>query len=149
MACIRNLTSFYTGDVSFDTWDSSYKESQMKVEATVADDIQQSAGRRSGCSMLAIFVYIVLRFRRWQFGLGALVSLVHDAFTGSTFFPLFRTSCRFPWRSTKHLYSGIADCDRFPSTIPWWCLTVIRIPLKSCSGSIKDIFNAAINQTLS
>ena len=80
MALYQNLTSFYTGDVSFDTWDSSYKESQMKVEATVADDIQQSAGRALAVALLAIFVYIVLRFRRWQFGLGALVSLVHDAF---------------------------------------------------------------------
>ncbi|OEK03200.1 protein translocase subunit SecDF [Roseivirga sp. 4D4] len=51
-----------------------------KVGATIADDIKNSSYKSFGFSILAIFVYILIRFRRWQFSLGAIVALVHDAF---------------------------------------------------------------------
>ncbi|MBO3699380.1 protein translocase subunit SecDF [Roseivirga sp. E12] len=51
-----------------------------KVGATIADDIKNSSYKSFGFSILAIFIYILIRFRRWQFSLGAIVALVHDAF---------------------------------------------------------------------
>ncbi|WP_420388149.1 protein translocase subunit SecDF [Roseivirga sp.] len=51
-----------------------------KVGATIADDIKKSSYEAFGLSILAIFIYILIRFRRWQFSLGAIVALVHDAF---------------------------------------------------------------------
>lgn len=50
-----------------------------KVGATIADDIKKSSFEAFGLSILAIFVYILIRFRRWQFSLGAIVALIHDA----------------------------------------------------------------------
>jgi len=32
-----------------------------------------------GIALLFIFIYIAIRFRNWQFGLGGLLSLLHDA----------------------------------------------------------------------
>ncbi len=52
--------------------------SSSKVGATVADDIKNSAWQSILSSLVAIFVYILIRFRKWQFGLGAVVSLAHD-----------------------------------------------------------------------
>jgi len=52
--------------------------SSSKVGATVADDIQKSAGWSVLASLIAIFLYILVRFRRYQFGLGAIVALFHD-----------------------------------------------------------------------
>lgn len=51
-----------------------------KVGATIADDIKKSSYEAFGLSILAIFIYILIRFRRWQFSLGAIVALIHDAF---------------------------------------------------------------------
>lgn len=51
-----------------------------KVGATIADDIKKSSFEAFGLSILAIFIYILIRFRRWQFSLGAIVALIHDAF---------------------------------------------------------------------
>lgn len=51
-----------------------------KVGATIADDIKKSSYQSFGLSIIAIFIYILIRFRRWQFSLGAIVALVHDAF---------------------------------------------------------------------
>jgi SecD/SecF fusion protein len=53
--------------------------SSAKVSATIADDIKTSSYKAGILAILAIFIYIVLRFRKWQFGLGATLALLHDA----------------------------------------------------------------------
>jgi SecD/SecF fusion protein len=52
---------------------------QSKVSATIADDIKNSSYRSGVFALILIFLYILIRFRKWQFGLGALVALFHDA----------------------------------------------------------------------
>jgi SecD/SecF fusion protein len=53
--------------------------SSIKVEATVADDIKSASVQATILSLVAIFIYILLRFRKWQFSAGAVVALAHDA----------------------------------------------------------------------
>ncbi|MBD3626850.1 protein translocase subunit SecDF [Cyclobacterium sp.] len=50
-----------------------------KVGATVADDIKNSSLEAMFFSLVAIFLYILLRFRKWQFSLASIVALIHDA----------------------------------------------------------------------
>jgi len=49
-----------------------------KVGATIADDIKTASMESVIFSLIVIFLYIVIRFRKWQFGLGAVVALFHD-----------------------------------------------------------------------
>ncbi|MDN3204292.1 protein translocase subunit SecDF [Algoriphagus sediminis] len=49
-----------------------------KVGATVADDIKASSGEAMIVALIAIFLYILLRFRKWQFSLGSIIALIHD-----------------------------------------------------------------------
>ncbi len=49
-----------------------------KVGATVADDIKNSSAEAMFFALVAIFLYILLRFRKWQFSLASIVALVHD-----------------------------------------------------------------------
>jgi SecD/SecF fusion protein len=49
-----------------------------KVGATVADDIKSSSLEAMIAALIAIFLYILIRFRKWQFSLGAIIALVHD-----------------------------------------------------------------------
>lgn len=51
-----------------------------KVDASISDDIKVGAVTALSVALLCIFLYIAVRFRNWQYGLGALLSLVHDAF---------------------------------------------------------------------
>jgi SecD/SecF fusion protein len=53
--------------------------SSTKVEATVADDIKRASVKAAFLSLVAIFLYILLRFRKWQFSAGAVIALAHDA----------------------------------------------------------------------
>ena len=52
--------------------------SSSKVGATIADDIQNSSLYSGILALIAIFLYILIRFRKWQFSTGAVVALFHD-----------------------------------------------------------------------
>lgn len=52
--------------------------SSTKVGATVADDIKNSAWKASLFSLIGIFVYILIRFRKWQYSAGAIIATAHD-----------------------------------------------------------------------
>jgi len=53
--------------------------SSEKVGPTVADDIQTHGMLAVAAALAGIFIYILFRFRKWQFSLGAVVALFHDA----------------------------------------------------------------------
>ncbi|WP_194776011.1 protein translocase subunit SecDF [Pararhodonellum marinum] len=49
-----------------------------KVGASVADDIKKSSMEAMFFALVAIFLYILLRFRKWQFSLASIIALIHD-----------------------------------------------------------------------
>ena len=49
-----------------------------KVGPTIADDIKKNAVWAVSRSLAAVFLYILLRFRKWQFSLGAVAAVFHD-----------------------------------------------------------------------
>ncbi|QLG46179.1 protein translocase subunit SecDF [Costertonia aggregata] len=49
-----------------------------KVGPTIADDIKKNALWAIIGSLAVVFLYILLRFRKWQFSLGAVVAVFHD-----------------------------------------------------------------------
>ncbi len=53
--------------------------SSTKVGPTVADDIKTGGTLAVIAALGGIFIYILLRFRKWQFSLGAVAALFHDA----------------------------------------------------------------------
>ena len=56
----------------------AFKEESRKVDPTISDDIKYKAILSVGVALLFMFIYIGIRFSNWQYGLGAIVSLVHD-----------------------------------------------------------------------
>ena len=52
--------------------------SSFKVEPTIADDIKTSAGWAIIGSLLVVFFYILFRFKKWQYSLGAVIAVFHD-----------------------------------------------------------------------
>jgi SecD/SecF fusion protein len=72
------------GAISFNDFTSDSEDvkvgrmSSQKVGPTIADDIKAAAMLAFSLSILVIFLYIFLRFRRWQYGFGAIAALLHD-----------------------------------------------------------------------
>ncbi len=63
--------------------------SSQKVGPTIADDIKDAAVWSIIFSLLVIFMYILLRFRKWQFSLGAVAAVFHDVVIVLSIFSFF------------------------------------------------------------
>jgi len=74
----------YLGDTSYEEFKPGFEKagngimSYMKVEPTIADDIKQSAIWAVLGSLLVVFLYILLRFRKMSFSVGAVLAVFHD-----------------------------------------------------------------------
>ncbi|MFZ9234978.1 MAG: protein translocase subunit SecDF [Algoriphagus sp.] len=76
---ITAVTGFTFVDNSAQLGDKQFSiTGSSKVGATVADDIKASSFEAMIAALIAIFLYILIRFRKWQFSLGAIIALVHD-----------------------------------------------------------------------
>jgi SecD/SecF fusion protein len=52
--------------------------SSIKVGPTIADDIKNNSFLAVIGSLIVVFLYILIRFRRWQYSLGAVTAVFHD-----------------------------------------------------------------------
>lgn len=69
----------YIGDVSADTFSKVNLQSTQKVGPTISDKLTRDAILAVLFSLVLIFLYILVRFDSWQYGLGGVISLAHDA----------------------------------------------------------------------
>jgi SecD/SecF fusion protein len=52
--------------------------SSIKVGPTIADDIKRNSFFAIFGSLIVVFIYILIRFRDWQYSLGAVAAVFHD-----------------------------------------------------------------------
>jgi SecD/SecF fusion protein len=52
--------------------------SSIKVGPTIADDIKRNSFFAIFGSLIVVFLYILIRFRNWQYSLGAVAAVFHD-----------------------------------------------------------------------
>jgi len=77
----ENLNSNYTIPITFDQFLAGEEfgiMSSIKVGPTIADDIKQNSVWAILGSLIIVFFYILLRFQKWQFSLGAVSAVFHD-----------------------------------------------------------------------
>ena len=79
----------FIGDISMETFTKLNLKSSQKVGPTISDDITKTAIIAVLLSLLMIFVYVGIRFSNWQYGLGGLLSLAHDAIITLGVFSIF------------------------------------------------------------
>lgn len=75
--------------VTYDDFVSKYRMSSQKVGPTISDDIKRDAVIAVFFALVIIFLYILVRFSNWQYGLGGVLSLAHDAIVTLGIFSLF------------------------------------------------------------
>ena len=74
----------YLGNTSYQDFKPGFEKegaglmSYIKVEPTIADDIKTSALYAVFGSLLVVFLYILLRFRKISFSIGAVIAVFHD-----------------------------------------------------------------------
>nr|MBD3622378.1 protein translocase subunit SecDF [Sunxiuqinia sp.] len=80
---------FIGGDMDMDTFISEHRMSSAKVGPTISDDIKKDALIAISFALVIIFLYILIRFRNWQYGLGAVAALAHDSIIVLGIFSIF------------------------------------------------------------
>ncbi|MGN0033830.1 MAG: protein translocase subunit SecDF [Candidatus Limimorpha sp.] len=93
----NGLKAFYTKDLSYEQFTSDSDKSDMmlgimssqKVGATIADDVTRKAFIAVIISLIVIFVYIAIRFKKWQYGVSSIIALAHDTIIVIGMYSLF------------------------------------------------------------
>ena len=74
----NNLKPMLGDNVTLDQFSNDYIVSSQKVGPSIADDIKTSAVWSILFAVLAMFIYILIRFRDISFSVGTAIGLVHD-----------------------------------------------------------------------
>lgn len=122
--------------------------SSSKVGATVADDIKAASFEAAMLSLVAIFLYILLRFRKWQYSTGAIVALAHDALFVFAAFAIARV-LGIPFEIDQVFVAAILTVIGYSINDTVIIFDRIREFMGMNTGhSNKQIINEAINNTL-
>ena len=78
----------FLGETTKEVFLENNIQSALNVGPTIASDIKKDALKSIIIALIFMFLYILLRFRNWQFGLGAVMALVHDALIVLSLFSL-------------------------------------------------------------
>jgi SecD/SecF fusion protein len=126
--------------------------SSQKVGPTIANDIKVSAVYAIVLSILAIFLYIVVRFRRWQFGLGAVVALFHDVMVLISIFSIFNGILPFSLDVDQAFIAAILTVMGYSINDTVVVFDRIREYLNlhhTKNEGLSEVINNALNSTLS
>ncbi|PTM08810.1 MAG: protein translocase subunit SecDF [Bacteroidetes bacterium] len=78
----ESLTTYLPDGMTYDEFASPQDNVGVmysgKVSPTIADDIKKSSIWAILGSLIVVFLYILIRFKKWQFSLGAVTAVFHD-----------------------------------------------------------------------
>ncbi|WPU92553.1 protein translocase subunit SecDF [Mucilaginibacter sabulilitoris] len=123
-----------------------------KVSATVADELKTSAIYTVLFAIFVISAYILIRFRKWQFSLGAMVATAHDALLVLSFFSLFRGILPFSLDIDQAFIAAILTVIGYSINDTVVVFDRIREFLElhhAKTDNPEEVINQAINSTLS
>lgn len=120
------------------------------VGPTIADDFKRGATRSTILGLILIFAYIVVRFRKWQFGAGAIVAIFHDVLIVLSLFSIFKSILPFSLEIDQAFIAALLTIIGYSINDTVVIFDRIREHLSyGEKKSKKEVINDAINKTLS
>ncbi len=126
--------------------------SSIKVGPTIANEVLAKSFIVIIVSCVLMFLYILFRFRKWQFGLGAVAALEHDVLIVFSFYAIFDGILPFPLELDQHFVAAILTVMGYSMTDTVVVFDRIREFLAGKtkeSGDNTATINYALNSTLS
>ena len=123
--------------------------SSQKVGATVADDVTRKAFIAVIISLVVMFVYIAIRFRRWQYGVSSIVCLAHDTLLVIGMYSLFNNILPFTMEVNQSFIAAVLTIIGYSinNTVVIFDRVRENVNLFPKKGW-KERFNSANNSTL-
>lgn len=81
--------------------------SSAKVGPTIANDIKVASFWAAIIALVGIGLYILIRFRKWQYALGAIIALTHDVLMMLGFYSIFDGILPFPMEVDQNFIAAI------------------------------------------
>ncbi|MEH6306556.1 protein translocase subunit SecDF [Olivibacter sp. CPCC 100613] len=126
--------------------------SSQKVGPTIANDIKISAIYSVIFSIIVIALYILIRFRKWQYSVSAAISLAHDAIILLGIFSLFDGILPFSLDLDQHFIAAVLTVLAYSINDTVVVFDRIREYLREHRAKnepLSHVVNTAINKTLS
>jgi SecD/SecF fusion protein len=128
----------------------NYKSTSQTVQPTISDDLKKGSIKATWVSILLIFIYIFIRFRKWQYSVGTLVALLHDVLVTLAVFSFLRHVVPFSLEINQHFIAAMLTVIGFSMNDTVIVFDRIREYFSKRPGADKKtVINEAINDTLS
>jgi SecD/SecF fusion protein len=146
----NGLKNYLPQGLTYKEFDTRYKQSSQTVLPTISDDLKTGATTATIVSILAICLYIFLRFRDWRYSLGTIIALLHDVFVTLAVFSFLKGVVPFPLEIDQHFIAAILTVIGFSMNDTVIVFDRIREDSRLMKNTDKGtIINKAINETLS
>lgn len=138
------------GNLNRDDFLSKYRVSSETVGPVVAADIKINAFYAVGIALILIFLYIFMRFRHWQYGFGAVMSLFHDVLLVIGVYSILWGLMPFSMEIDQAFIAAILTVIGFSVNDTVIVFDRLReyLPLYR-KRPVKEVLNMAMNSTLS
>lgn len=145
----EGLKPFLPANVSYEQFDTQFKQSSQTVQPTISDDLKKGALWATILGLLVITLYIFIRFRDWRYSVGTIVALLHDVLVTLIVFSFLRNIVPFPLEIDQHFIAAILTVIGFSMNDTVVVFDRVREYSAKMFGQDKGtILNKAINDTL-
>ncbi|RAJ88158.1 SecD/SecF fusion protein [Chitinophaga dinghuensis] len=147
----HGLKQYYNASVTPEVFASRYIVGSQTVSPTISDDLRAGAVKATVLSIVVIFLYILLRFSKWQYSIGTIFSLLHDVLVTLAVFSWCRSFVPFTLEIDQHFIAAILTVIGFSMNDTVIVFDRIREYFRTgVHGRDRDtVINKAINDTLS
>jgi SecD/SecF fusion protein len=147
---LAGLKNHLPPNLTYEQFDRVYKLQSKTVLPTISDDLKSGAIKAIIFAIVAIFLYIFLRFRDWRYSLGTIVSLLHDVLVTLIVFSFARKLVPFPLEIDQHFIAAILTVVGFSMNDTVIVFDRIREDSRLMPTAPRgEVINRAINETLS
>lgn len=141
--------SFIPATISFEDFQAQTIQSSQTVLPTISDDLIKGAQLATLVSLIAISIYILVRFRKWQYSLGTFVSLLFNICATLAVFSFLKGKVPFALEIDQHFIAAVLTVVGFSMNDTIIVFDRIREYFrKSPNEDKKSVINRAINDTL-
>lgn len=135
---------------TYEDFSENFIEEEKTVLPTISDDLKRGAVYATVFAVIAIFLYILLRFRKWQYSLGTIISLLHDVCVTFAVFSFFKDIMPFALEIDQHFIAAVLTVIGFSMNDTVIVFDRVREYFrKNPSEGKVSVINRAINDTLS
>ena len=121
-----------------------------KIGPTIADDIFKDSLFAGVLALLLIFLYIFIRFSKWQYSLGAVAALFHDTLVVLSIFSIFHGFLGFAMEIDQPFIAAILTVIGYSINDTVVVFDRIREYMNAYTNKTKhEVVNMAINSTVS